>query len=167
VQDTILVIPPFPYCIGEVPQDVPLKDCWFAYPQLYFTCYLCQCVRPKNGRLPKNLHYKLGPDDVPHHLIFFNTFEELKLPISGPMECAGVMKLYKPSSTPCLYDMFYVAPGPNLVGRVPLIPLFLAANLTPTIPNKYCNHKSSGFPMGSCDTAAANGVGWTQGQQCV
>ncbi len=61
---------------------MPLEDCWFARPELYFTCYL----RPKNGRLLKNPHYKLGPDDVPHHLVFFSTFEELELPISGPME---------------------------------------------------------------------------------
>ena len=44
-----------------------------------------------------------------------------------------------------------------MVGRVPLIPLFLAGNSTPTIPHKYSKHKSSGFPMGSCDTAAADG----------
>ena len=44
-----------------------------------------------------------------------------------------------------------------MVGRVPLIPLFLAGNSTPTIPHKYNKHKSSGFPAGSCDTAAADG----------
>ncbi len=44
-----------------------------------------------------------------------------------------------------------------MVGRVPLIPFFLAGNSTPTIPHKYRKHKSSGFPMGSCDTAAKDG----------
>ena len=44
-----------------------------------------------------------------------------------------------------------------MVGRVPLMPLFLAGNSTLTIPHKYSKHKSSGFPMGSCDTAAADG----------
>ena len=62
-------------------------------------------------------------------------------------------KLYEPSPTPCLY----VAPAANMVGRVPLIPLFLAGNSTPTIPHKYSKHKSSGFPAGSCDTADADG----------
>lgn len=57
------------------------------------------------------------------------------------------------SPTPCLY----VAPAANMVGRVPLIPLFLAGNSTPTIPHKYSKHKSSGFPAGSCDTADADG----------
>ena len=41
--------------------------------------------------------------------------------------------------------------------RVPLIPLFLAGNSTPTIPHKYSQHKRSGFPVGTCDTAAADG----------
>ena len=45
-----------------------------------------------------------------------------------------------------------------MVGRVPLIPLFLAGNSTPTIPHKYSKHKSFGFPMGNCDTAAAAGL---------
>ena len=27
VQDSILVVPPYPYCIAEVSQDVPLEDC--------------------------------------------------------------------------------------------------------------------------------------------
>ena len=92
------------------------------------------------------------PDDLCYHLVFFSTFEELKLPISGPMERAGVTKLYEPMPTPCLY----VAPAANMVGRVPLIPLFLAGNSTPTIPHQYSQHKRSGFPVGSCDTAAAD-----------
>ena len=42
--------------------------------------------------------------------------------------------------------------------RVPLIPLFLTGNSTPTIPHKYSQHKRSGFQVGSCDTAAADGL---------
>jgi hypothetical protein len=42
----------------------------------------------------------------------------------------------------------------NMVGRVPLILLFLAGNSTPTIPQQ---HKRSGFQVGSCDTAGADG----------
>ncbi len=62
-------------------------------------------------------------------------------------------KLYEPFPTPCLY----VALAANIVGRVPLIPLFLAGNSTPTIPHLYSQHKMSGFLVGSCDTAAADG----------
>jgi hypothetical protein len=81
------------------------------------------------------------------------TFEELKLPISGSMESAGVNKLYEPLPTPCLC----VAPAACMVGRVPLIPLFLAGNSTPAIPHKYSQNKRSGLPVSICDTAAADG----------
>ncbi len=92
VQDTILVVPPYPFCIEEDRRDVPMEDCWYARPQLFFTCVL----RPKDGRLPKIRIYKTGPDDIVYTLVFFSTFEELKLPTKGPMEDAGVIKLYNP-----------------------------------------------------------------------
>ena len=81
------MVPPYPYSIIEDHRDVPLEDCWYARPQLFFTCHL----RPIGGRLPKNGLFKTGPDDLLYHLVFFNTFEELKLPIKGPMEDAGVI----------------------------------------------------------------------------
>jgi hypothetical protein len=101
----------------------------------------------------KNPTYRSGPDDLSYNLVFFSTFEELTLPIKGPMEDAGVIKLYEPSPTPCLY----VAPVENMVGRVPLIPCFLAGNSTPTIPHMFSKRKDSGFPFGCADTAAADG----------
>ena len=64
-----------------------------------------------------------------------------------------MLKLYEPGPIPCLY----VAPLDHVVGRVPLIPLFLAGNSTPTIPHKFSKHKGSGFSMGSADSAAADG----------
>jgi hypothetical protein len=87
-----------------------------------------------------------------YYLVFFSTFEELTLPIKGPMEDAGVIKLYEPSPTPCLC----VAMAENMVGRVPLIPLFLAGNSTPTIPHMFSKRKDSGFPHGCADSAAAD-----------
>ncbi len=47
----------------------------------------------------------------------------------------------------------------NMVGRVPLISLFLAGNSMPTIPQQNSQHKRSGFPQAvhSCDTATAYG----------
>jgi hypothetical protein len=109
VQDTILVVP---FCIEEDRHDVPREDCWYARPQLFFTCVL----GPKDGRLPKIRTYKACPDDIVYTLVFFSTFEELKLPIKGPMEDAGVINLYEPSPTPCLY----VADVQNMMDRVPL-----------------------------------------------
>ena len=77
------------------------------------------------------------------------------MPIHGPMEDAGILKLYEPGPIQCLY----VAPVDHImmVGRVPLIPLFLAGNSTPTIPHKFSKHKASGFPMGCADSASSDG----------
>ncbi len=69
------------------------------------------------------------------------------------MEDAGVVKLYEPSPTPCLY----LAPAENMAGRVPLIPCFLAGNSTPTIPHKFSKRRDSGFPFGCADSAAVDG----------
>ncbi len=145
-----------PCCIEEDRHDVPMEDCWYARPQLFFTCVL----RPNDGRLPKNRTYKTGPNDRICTLVFFSTFEELKLPTKGPMEDAGVIKLYEPSPTPCLYNV-YMADVQNMVGRVPLIQLFLAGNLTPTIPHMFSKRKESGsesgFPYGCANAAATDG----------
>ena len=64
-----------------------------------------------------------------------------------------MLKFYDPSPIQCLY----VAPGANVLGRVPLFPLFLAGNSTPTVPHKFSKNKGSGFPMGTADTADAEG----------
>ena len=40
VQDTIVVISPYPYSIAEEIDDVPFEDCWYARPQLLFQCHL-------------------------------------------------------------------------------------------------------------------------------
>jgi hypothetical protein len=71
------------------------------------------------------------------------------------MEISEATKLYEPFPTPCLY----VATAANMVGKVPLTPLFLAGNATSTIPHKYSQHcdKRSSFPAGTCDAAAADG----------
>jgi hypothetical protein len=150
VQDTIVVIPPYPYSITEDIDDVHFKDCSYARPQLFFQCHL----RPNGGWQHKNPSYKIGPDDLLFNQVFFSTFEELNLPIHA-MEDAGVLKLYEPGPILCLY----VAPVDHMVGRVPLIPLFLAGNSTPTvtIPHKFSKHKGSGFPMGCADSAASDG----------
>ncbi len=65
------------------------------------------------------------------------------------MEDAGVVKLYEPSPTPCLF----VANAENMVGRIRLMPCFLDGNATPTIPHKYSKNKQSCFPAGCADSA--------------
>ena len=127
-----------------------VEDAWHARPQLFFKCLL----RPRNGRLPKNNTWVRGPDDIEAHLVFFSTFEELKLPATGPMDHATT-KLYEQSPTLILY----VAPCDLMLGRVPLFPLFLNGNSTPTIPHKLRHLKGSTFQFGNANAAAADGRG--------
>ncbi len=81
VQDTIFVVPPYPYSVTEDTEDFPFTDCWYASIQLLFQCH----VRPTDRRPPKNPSYKIGPCDLLFNLVFFSTFEELNLPMHGPM----------------------------------------------------------------------------------
>ncbi len=113
-----------------------------VYTNIYVYIIVCTCL----------INHFL-PDDLLRELVFFNTFEELNLPIKGPMEDAGVVKLYEPSPTPCLY----VAPAESMVVRAPLMLLFLAGNASPTIPHLYSKRKDSGFPMGCNDAAFVDG----------
>ncbi len=45
----------------------------------------------------------------------------------------------------------------NMVGRVPLIPLFLTGNSTPTIPHMFNKPKDSGFLYGCANAAPTDG----------
>jgi hypothetical protein len=53
-----------------------------ALPLLFFSCHL----RLTGGRKPKDRRHKTGPYNLRYNLVFFSTFEELILPIKGPME---------------------------------------------------------------------------------
>ena len=91
-----------------------------------------------------------GPNDIEAHLVFFSTFEELKLPATGPMDHA-TNKLYKQSPTPILY----VGPCDLMLGRVPLFPLFLKGNSTPTVPHKLRHLRSQTQTGPQCEASLA------------
>ena len=74
------------------------------------------------------------------------------MPATGPMDHATT-KLYEPSPTPILY----VGPCDLMLGRVPLFPLFLKGNATPTIPHKLRHLEGCAFQFGTADAAAADG----------
>jgi hypothetical protein len=71
------------------------------------------------------------------------------------MEDTGVVKLYEPFPTPCLY----MAPAKNMVGRISLIPCFLDGNATPTVPHTCSKDRNSCFLKGCADEAAKDD-GW-------
>ena len=110
-------------------------------------------MRPTDGRPPSRANYTHSPNDIRLELVFFSTFESLDLPKDGPMEQAGVQKLYEPSPTP----IHFVAPCQHVLGRVPLFPLFLDGKATPTIPYKYRQLQRAKFPHGSTDSSNAAG----------
>ena len=74
------------------------------------------------------------------------------LPGGGPIESMSVQKLYEPSPMPILY----VGLAPDELGRVPLMPLFLIGNSTPTIPHQLRQHRSARFPHGLALADAAD-----------
>ncbi len=94
MQDTIVVIPPYPYSITEeILLMFLLKTVGMPVPSSSSsaTCVLLADGSLRTRPVPS---YKIGPDDLMYNLVFFSTFEELDLPIHGPMEDAGILKLY-------------------------------------------------------------------------
>ena len=142
LQDVVLTVPPYPYEVGE-PSDVPLGKCWVVRPHLFFSCHL----RPRGGRPPKRANYPCGADDIQDQLVFYSTSKPVVLPGGGPMKAVGMQKLYEPSPTPILY----VGLATNVLGRVPLMPLFLLSNSTPTNPHQLSQHRRGKFPHGLAD----------------
>ena len=108
---------------------------WSGLSQLFFCCHLL----PRGAQLLRRADYTYGPDDIQVQLVFYSTFEPMVLPGGGPMEAMGVQKLYEPSPTPFLY----VGLVADVLGRVPLMQLFLLGNSTPTIPHQLRSSSAS------------------------
>ena len=107
---------PYPYVVGESSND-PLDQCWVVRPQLFFSCHL----RPRGARLQSRANYTYGPNDIQVQLVFYSTFEP---------KAMGVQRLYEPSPTGT--PILYVGLVADVLGRVPLMPLFLYSILYST-----------------------------------
>ena len=58
---------------------------------------VCSChLRPRGGQPQKRANLSCGADDIQVHLVFYSTIEPVDLPRRGPLEAAGVQKLYEP-----------------------------------------------------------------------
>ena len=98
---------------------------WYACPQLFFNCTLCSTGAKGDSRTHKEVS-----------LVYFSTFEPIKLTPDSIMQQAGVPMLYDSASNlrlPCLY----ICPLANVLGRAPLIPCFIGGNSHPTIPYRF------------------------------
>ena len=70
-----------------------------------------------------------------YSLVFFSTFEPIRLTPDSCMQEKGVPMLYEWSAT--VLPSLYVCPVQNVLGRVPLIPCYLKGNTSNTIPYRY------------------------------
>ena len=85
------------------------------------------------------------------------TFEPVVLPGGGPMEAVGCRSCLSPH--PRQSSMW--ASLANVLGRLPLMPLFILGNSTPTVPNQLRQHRRCTFPHGRCSRRVGQ-----EGKQC-
>ena len=69
-------------------------------------------------------------------LVFFSTFEPITLPIDSIMKREGVPMFYDSASSTNLPSL-YLCRAENVLGRVPMMPCFVAGNSTPTLPHQF------------------------------
>ena len=91
----MVIVPQYPFTLQD-PSDVPIAECWYARPQLFFNCN----VRPKDGRPPSRANYNHGPADIRLELVFFSTFESLDFAQWSELECKNFMSDNEPSPRP-------------------------------------------------------------------
>ena len=98
---------------------------WYARPQLFFYC----TVAPTGRLRDTGRHRQLA-------LVFFSTFEPITLPIDSIMKREGVPMFYDSASSTNLPSL-YLCRAENVLGRVPMMPCFVAGNSTPTLPHLF------------------------------
>ncbi len=106
-----------------------------------------KCQAPEESKFQNQPWWPPSPPGLLQHLWEAETAHQRTYG-----ECR-LTKLYEPSPTPCLY----VAPAVNMVGRVPLIPVFLAGNSTPTFRKSTASTRTLASQWGSCEPAAQDG----------
>jgi hypothetical protein len=111
----------------------------------FFKCTLC----PTGPKGCSGLHKEVS-------LVYFITFEPIKLNPGSVMQRAGVPMLYDSASNPLL-PCLYICPVTNVLGRAPLIPCFVGGNSHPTIPHFFKDDQRLGST--SADTQRDRGNG--------
>lgn len=66
--------------------------------------------------------------------MYFSTFEPINITPNSIMQRNGVPMMYDTASSSNLPSL-YICPVSNVLGRVPLIPCFIAGNKHPTLPH--------------------------------
>ena len=97
---------------------------WFARPQLFFNCTLC----PTGMQARKQRHMEVS-------LVFFSTFEPINITPQSIMQRNGVPMFYDTASSSGIEPSLYLCLAGNVLGRVPMLPCFVAGNKHPTLPH--------------------------------
>ena len=132
MQDCVCLVAPFPFRTEPLEEFNVTRDfdvtgggeVWYARQQFFFRCTLC----PTGAMNDTRRHREFS-------LVFFSTFEPIRLTPDSCMQRKGVPMLYKRAATVLL--TLYVCPVENVLGRVPLIPCYLNGNTRNTIQYKY------------------------------
>ena len=146
------MVPPFPYWRDD-PDNFDLEknkdEIMFGRPELLGMITL----RPIGATPADNADI-----DVP--IVFFSAFERLELTPNKPMQrMLNITQIYEPGPWPSLDPIMHVGLLRNVLGRAPLVPLFLQGNSTATIPHGLRSLRSQQFPHGRADTQPDKGDG--------
>ncbi len=94
-------------------------------------------------------------------LVYFSTFEPIKLTPGSGMQRAAVPMLYDDSASNPQLPCLYICPVTNVLGRAPLIPCFIGGNSHPTIPHSFKDDQR----LGSASLAADTQQDWGKGSR--
>ena len=117
---------------------------WYGRLQLLFRCTLCPTGAVNNLR--RHLEVSLA---------FFSSFEPVDLTPGSIMQRRNVPMLYDSASCAAIPSL-YLCHVKNILGRVPMIPCFLAGNTHPTIPHSL---RALAPPGAAADSRPDNGKG--------
>ena len=141
----VAVVPPERYS-GIAFQDFNMADAkhrarlWIGRIELLFKC----TFRDRNGVAAE------------YNLAFLSFLYDFKLPAAmGPLQrTAGARMFYVP-----LKPWTIVLPVTHILGKVPIMRVYLGGSCAPTIPHSFAGQKQRYFKRGCADQAGANGVG--------
>ena len=85
--------------------------------------------------------------------MYFKTVYNVLKPKVGRVHNRTFGRVHRTSIT----SLLYVGSIANVLGRVPLMPLFLHGNSTPTIPHQLRKLQRSKFPYGRADASDKSG----------
>mgnify|MGYP003345460249 CR=1 FL=1 len=129
-------------------------------PCFFRTIFCTKNVLLHNQQFTKNIFSYVRDSsifEVP--IVFFSAFERVNLTPDKPMQrLLDIQQLYEPGPWPSLDPIMHVGLLRHVLGRAPLVPLFLQGNSTATIPHGMRNLRSR-FPNGRADTQPDKGDG--------